>query len=177
MLSLRSSRTSTRPWKESPSGPVREPLLHITNPAVVKPKGRSPGPGNKAKRQRDRQTKSQWAFDSSTHRQPSVPEWAEVKTVDLSSQSHTQNTHCFWECVTQKRCRSGQDPRHGIIHLLYMKHGILRTCKRQIVKQTKRFFVWSAYMIGCFPILRISSFWDSTLYKQSALEASQREPA
>lgn len=76
-------------YDEQPE-PVREPLLDIVNPAVVKSKGRPRGALNKPKSStatRNRQAEAQRAFDNSTRRLPSGFEHreAEAATVDLTN--------------------------------------------------------------------------------------------
>jgi len=75
--------------------PVREPLFDITNPAIVKPKGRPRGASNKPKSTatRDRQTEAQRAFENSTRRNPSSYEYREAEaeaTAAVIDLTHSQ---------------------------------------------------------------------------------------
>lgn len=69
---------------EAQPEPIREPLFDITNPAIVKPKGRPRGAPNKSKATatRDRQTEAKRVCENSTRRNPSSYEYreAEAKT-------------------------------------------------------------------------------------------------
>lgn len=61
--------------------PVREPLFDITNPAIVKPKGRPRGAPNQPRSTttRDHQTEALRAFENSTRRNPSSHEYREAE--------------------------------------------------------------------------------------------------
>jgi hypothetical protein len=73
--------------------PVRDPLLDITDPAVVKAKGRLKGALNKSRStqaasqaptQRDYRAERQRAYENTTRRMPSGFEYALADAVDLT---------------------------------------------------------------------------------------------